>query len=293
MKPKSVFYLVLNAFLIALGHILQKAVLNYGVDRLVFAFLRIAAGFVVISLLLLAQQYNPVNVVRKNFRHFLVLGVGFSGIGIMLKLWGLTYTTATNAAFIMSLSSVTAVIFAYFLLKEKAQRRFYGIVLMMIIGVYLVSTRGVSLVPQKGDLIILGLVVLIGFMQVYGKNVLKTLSVLETSFGRALFGMVFLGLMIPLVAPHAFSTIPNTKALLLILANGLTFSGSIMAFYKALQAEGASNSAMFALLVPVLTAVMGRLALGETFTVVQVVGGSIILAGSLGIARVKVRQTNF
>jgi drug/metabolite transporter (DMT)-like permease len=290
MKLRSVFYLVLNATLIATGHILQKAVLNYGVDRLVFAFVRIATGFFLITLLLLFQKYNPIKVVRRNARHFVVLGVFFSGVGILLKLWGLSHTSATNASFIMSLSSVTAVIFAYFLLNEKAHRSFYAIVAFMIVGVYLVSTKGESLIPQKGDLIILGLVFLIGFMQVYGKKVLKTLTVLETSFGRALFGMVFLGLMIPIMAPDSFSTIPNVKVLLLVMANGLTFSGSIMAFYKALQAEGASNSAMFALLVPVFTAVMGRLVLGETFTLVQIAGGAIILAGSMTIAKIKVRQ---
>lgn len=293
MKLRSVFYLVLNASLIATGHILQKTVLNYGVDRLVFAFVRIATGFFLITLLLIGQRHNPIKVVQRNARHFVVLGVFFSGVGILLKLWGLSYTSATNASFIMSLSSVTAVIFAYFLLGEKARRSFYGIVMVMIFGVYLVSTKGESLIPQKGDLIILGLVFLIGFMQVYGKKVLKTMTVLETSFGRALFGMGFLGLMIPIVAPHSFSTIPNMKVLLLVMANGLTFSGSIMAFYKALQAEGASNSAMFALLVPVFTAFLGRVVLGETFTLVQLAGGLIILAGSMTISRIKVRQSNF
>lgn len=260
---------------------------------MVFAFVRIATGFFLITLLLLVQKYNPIHVVRRNVRHFVVLGVLFSGVGILLKLWGLSYTSATNASFIMSLSSVAAVFFAYFFLGEKACRGFYGVVIFMIAGVYLVSTKGERLIPQKGDLIILGLVFLIGFMQVYGKKVLRTLTVLETSFGRALFGMTFLGMMIPIMAPHSFSTIPDMKVLLLVMANGLTFSGSIMAFYKALEAEGASNAAMFALLVPVLTATLGRLVLGETFTLIQIVGGVIILAGSMVIARIKVRQSNF
>lgn len=293
MKTKSVIYLLINAVILAMGHILQKMVLNHGVDRFVFAFIRIATGFVIITLLLLGKKYRPIPIIKNNFRHFIVLGVGFSGIGILLKLWGLSYTTATNAAFIMSLSSVAAVMFAFLFLKEKTQKRFYAIVSMMIGGVYLVTTGGVQLLPRIGDIIIFGLAFLIGFMQVYGKRVLETLSVLQISFGRSMVGMIFLGLLIPFFSPGGFSTIPSFPVLLLVMANGVTFSSSIMLFYKALQVEGASNTGMFALLVPVFTAGLGYSLLGELLNIYQVIGGLVILGGSLLISRVKIKQANF
>ena len=293
MKTKSVIYLLIYAVILAMGHILQKMVLNCGVDRFVFAFIRIATGFVIITPLLLGKKYRPVPVIKKNIRHFIVLGVCFSGIGILLKLWGLSHTTATNAAFIMSLSSVAAVMFAFLLLKEKTYKRFYAIVLMMIGGVYLVTTGGVQLLPRIGDIIIFVLAFLIGFMQVYGKRVLKTLSVLEISFGRSMVGMLFLGSLIPIFSPRGFSTIPSFPVLLLVMANGVTFSSSIMLFYKALQVEGASNTGMFALLVPVFTAGLGYSLLGELLNIYQVIGGLIILGGSFLISRVKIKQANF
>jgi len=293
MKRRSIVYLIIYAVVLALGHILQKMVLNYGVDRFVFAFLRMTMGFVVITSLLLFNKYKPLKVIKMNFRHFLVLGIGFSGLGITLKLWGLSMTTATNASFIMSLSSVTSVIFAYFLLKEQALKRFYAVALLMIGGVYLVTTGGKQMLPRTGDLIILGLAFLIGFMHVYGKKVLSSISVLETSFGRSLVGMFFLGILVVLFAPSGFSTIPNLPIFLLVLANGFTFSISVILFYKALQTEGASNAGMFALLVPVITALLGNLVLQETFNIYQIVGGLIILAGSFLISRFKLKQANF
>jgi len=293
MRTKSVIYLLIYAVILAMGHILQKMVLNHGVDRFVFAFIRIATGFVIITPLLLGKKYRPIPVIKKNIRHFIVLGVGFSGIGILLKLWGLSHTTATNAAFIMSLSSVASVMFAFLLLKEKTYKRFYAIVLMMIGGVYLVTTGGVQLLPRIGDIIIFVLAFLIGFMQVYGKRVLKTLSVLEISFGRSMVGMLFLGLLIPIFSPRGFSTIPSFPVLLLVMANGVTFSSSIMLFYKALQVEGASNTGMFALLVPVFTAGLGYSLLGELLNIYQVIGGLVILGGSFLISRVKIKQANF
>jgi drug/metabolite transporter (DMT)-like permease len=276
----------------ALGHILQKMTLNLGVNRIVLAFLRIALGFIVISLLLLAKKHHPVNLVKNNFRHFFILGVCFSGIGILVKLWGLSLTTATNAAFIMSLSSLSQVIFAYFFLGENAPKRFYVVLIMMIAGVYLVTTGGKQLLPRIGDIIILALSVLIGSMEVYGKKVLETLSVIQTAFGRSLVGMIFLGLLVPVFAPHGFSTIPNFPVLLLVLANGITFSSSLIFFYKALQIERASNTGMFALLVPVLTAVLGYLFLAEILNLYQVIGGAIILAGSFMISKLQIKQAN-
>jgi drug/metabolite transporter (DMT)-like permease len=293
MKAKSIFYLSIYALMIAMGHILQKMVLNHGVDRFVFAFLRITAGFLLIALLILYKKHNPVKVIKTNIRHFLILGIGFSGIGILMKLWGLSMTTATNASFLMSLSSVAAVIFAYFLLKEQAPKRFYFVVTVMILGVYLVTTKGERLLPQTGDIILFCLAFLIGSMQVYGKKVLKTVSVLQTAFGRSFVGSVFLGLLIIVFAPNGFRTIPSFPVLLLVLANGVTFSSSIILFYKALQTEGASNTGMFALLVPVMTAGMGYLLLAEVLNIYQILGGSIILSGSFLISRLKIKQANF
>jgi drug/metabolite transporter (DMT)-like permease len=293
MRLKSTLYLISFATLLAMGHILQKTVLNYGVDRFVFSFIRIASGFLIISGLIFYRGYRPLKVLRTHSRNFVVLGIFFSGFGILIKLWGLGFTTATNASFIMSLSSLSAVFFAFLLLKEKAPSRFYWLVLLMIAGVYLVTTRGQHLLPQKGDLIIFFLVFLIGFMQVYGKKVLANLSVLETAFGRSFYGMVFLGLLIPFFAPGGFSTIPNIKVLLIVLANGITFSGSIIFFYKALQLEGASNSGVFALLVPVITAVLGRFLLGEVLNIYQILGGGIIISGSFFITRIRIKQANF
>ncbi|MCK5058733.1 MAG: DMT family transporter [Candidatus Aminicenantes bacterium] len=289
MKTRSIIYLLIYVHVLALGHVLQKLVLNHGVDRFVFAFLRITTGFVIITILLLFKKYRPVTVIKKNIRPFIVLGVCFSGCGILLKFWGLSMTTATNAAFIMSLSSVASVLFAFLLLKEKARKRFYFIVLGMIAGVYLVTTRGQQLMPRTGDLIILGLAFLIGFMQVYGKRLLNTLSVLETSFGRSFVGMLFLGLMSLIFAPQGFATISSFPILLLVLANGVTFSSGIMLFYMALQNEGASNAAVFNLLVPVLTAFLGYLFLSEVLNVFQFTGGAVILAGSFLISRLKMK----
>ena len=293
MKTRSVIFLSLYASFIAAGHILQKLVLNHGVDRFVFAFIRISTGFVLITVIFLAKKNRPVTILKENIRHFIVLGVFFSGFGILLKLWGLSYTTATNASFIMSLSSMAVVIFAYFLLKEKAPKRFYVIVAVMIAGVYLVTTGGKRLMPQKGDIIIFALVFLIGFMRVYGKKVLETLSVIQTAFGRSLIGMIFLGLLIPLVSPRGFSTIPSFPVLLLVMSNGITFSGSILSFYKALQTEGASNAGVFALLAPVLTAGLGYFLLAEVLNLYQVIGGTIIIVGSLMVSRLKIKQANF
>jgi drug/metabolite transporter (DMT)-like permease len=292
VKIRSLIYLGIFAAMSALGHILQKMVLNLGVNQLVLAFLRITLGFIAISLLLLAKKHHPVTLVKNNFRHFFILGVCFSGIGILVKLWGLSLTTATNAAFIMSLSSLSQVIFAYFFLGENAPKRFYVVLIMMIAGVYLVTTGGKQLLPRIGDIIILALSVLIGSMEVYGKKVLETLSVIQTAFGRSLVGMIFLGLLVPVFAPHGFSTIPNFPVLLLVLANGITFSSSLIFFYKALQIERASNTGMFALLVPVLTAVLGYLFLAEILNLYQVIGGAIILAGSFMISKLQIKQAN-
>ncbi len=289
MKTRSIIYLVIYALVVALDHILQKMVLNAGVDRFIFAFLRIATGFFLITALLLSRKYPLIKLVKQNIRHFIVLGVFYSGCGILLKFWGLSSTTATNASFVMSLSSVTSVFFAFWLLKEKASKSFYFIVIWMTAGVYLFTTGGKRPIPRSGDLIILILAFLIGFMQVYGKKLLNSLSVLETSFGRFFMGMLFLGLAALVFAPQGFSTIAGFRVISLIIANGLVFIASTILFYMALRSEGASNTSMFNLLTPVFTAALGYWLLAEMLNGWQFIGGFFILAGSFLVSRLPIK----
>jgi drug/metabolite transporter (DMT)-like permease len=290
MKRKSILYLVFFALFVSFGHILQKIVINHGVDRFIFAFLRIASGFIIITALLTRRKFHPIRVIRENYFPFIILGFFFSGCGILLKLWGLQYTTATNASFIMSLSSLNAIIFSAIFLKEKSGIKFYSLAILMLGGVYLVSTGGSQLIPANGDLIILTLSVLIGSMRVYSKTVLQKTSVLETVFGRSLFGMIFLAVSIFIFSPHGFETIKSIPILILILSNGITFSLSIILFYKALQMEAVSNSGMFALLAPVFTAILGFSILGESLNLYQLLGAVVILTGSIFISRQKITQ---
>jgi drug/metabolite transporter (DMT)-like permease len=80
--------------------------------------------------------------------------------------------------------------------------------------------------------------------------------------------------------------------LLLVLANGIILSSCIILFYKALQIEGASNTGMFALLVPLLTTVLGYIFLSEMLNLYQIIGGVIILTGSYLVSKLKIKQAN-
>jgi len=289
MRLKSIFFLTGYSLLLAFGHVLQKVVLNYKIDHIIFAFLRITFAFFLVLPLLLFNKKSFLKTVKKNYKHYLVLGIGFSGIGILLKFWGLSYTTAINASFIMSLSALVSIFFAFLFLKERISLSFYFLAFLTIVGVYLITTGGLRLVPHKGDLIILSVALIIGLMQVYGKNVLYTLSAIETSLGRLFIGMIFLGSLIPIFSKTNLQFLFNMKIMILIFLNGLTLGGSIFFFYKALQREGASNSGMFALLTPVFTAFLGFFILKETMNLLQLVGGFIILICLSFISKTRVK----
>lgn len=280
MKSRSLFFLFIYAISQAAEHLLQKKVLNYHVEQGVFAFLRLSFGLLIFSVLLARSKTSPTALIKKNIRPFIILGIGFSGFGILLKFWGLSLTTAVNASFIMSLSSVATPFFAFFMLGEKAHRQFYALVAMMLGGVYLVAAKGSLIIPQTGDLVILALAFLIGFMQVYGKAVLKTLTVVETSFGRSLIGALFLGLLIPFFSHGGFNSIRDISVWLLIMANGVAFSINTYSLYHALQLEDASKVGVFGLLVPVFTSIGGYFLLGEVMNGFQFAGGIVILLGS-------------
>ena len=126
------------------------------------------------------------------------------------------------------------------------------------------------------------------------RSIMEVPSTFEDGFNwMSLFGALFLFILIFIFSPGGFATIKSWKVLLLVLSNGITFSGSILFFYAALQNEGASNSSMFALLVPLFTLVFGFFVLSEKLNFIQLSGGGLILVCSLMISRLKLRQVNF
>ena len=72
-----------------------------------------------------------------------------AGLGTCLSIIGIALTDAINAGFLVKMATVTTILFAWLILKENLSRMKIAIMLVMLFGAYLLTTKGQSLLPQS------------------------------------------------------------------------------------------------------------------------------------------------
>lgn len=94
----------------------------------------------------------------------------------------------------------------------------------------------------------------------------------------ALIGMLMLP-FIAILVPEAVSVAPSSA--LLMALSGILYMGAMLFYLWALQSEDAASVAPFYQAAPLFGYVLAYLVLGEELSAVQMVGGSLIIVGTL------------
>jgi len=210
--------------------------------------------------------------------------LGLTGVTLLyaVQFVALELTSATNASILINTSAIFIAVMSYILLKERfTPIKAAGIVVafagaaLIIAGSFNASFSGSAI----GD----ALMVFDGFLwavyTILGKRMLEkyspeSLTAYAFAFGTALlFPLASLeGLENP-----ALVSLPTAASLLYlaILCSVLAY----VVWYKALAKMSATEVAVFVYLVPLFTAIMAFLLLGERITLFTVVGGIMTMAG--------------
>jgi drug/metabolite transporter (DMT)-like permease len=198
---------------------------------------------------------------------------------------------ASRAALIIALNPAITIAISALVLKESlSARRWLGVVVALL---------GVAIVVSRGDLATLGAggaglgelymfaaVTSWALYTILGRKVLGGLSPLAATNYAALWGTLLLGL----VAAPAFGTLHPSQfdwsMVLSLLYLGVF--GTAVAFvwyYMSVKKVGASTTSIFNNLVPVFGVAISVLILGEPLLVSMLVGGAVTIVGVLMVSR--------
>jgi drug/metabolite transporter (DMT)-like permease len=158
----------------------------------------------------------------------------------------------------------------------------------MIAGVAIFITKlDPSSLSYKGigDLLIFGKVVVVGFTNVYAQKAVSDKRTDAVTFGRFLFALPFLLLMVLLFGKFDF-----TGNLLYTALSGISFGVGTMLFYEGIRLTDASTGSNFNLTTPIYGMILGALFLGETYVPVQFLGAATIIVGGFFLVREKARE---
>lgn len=258
--------------------------------RYLFAFITLFIFFIIF------EKDKKLN--KQDYKH-LVLS---SGIGIFIYFIGeynaLNYISASTASIIVSLLPMFMLVTNFFVFKDKITLFKVGVILLTLVGVVMVVQADFRAMFNESligySLMVMGVAAWV----VYSLSTVKmrknnsNIKVITYQSGFALI----------LFAPFAVSNLNIVTQLDFNLWTNIIYLGvfaSGLAFYLyvySLKVLGTLPVSIFGNTVPVVTVITGFIFLQETLTLIQLLGGSIIVITLLVFAyfegKSKKEQTN-
>lgn len=296
IKKTSLFNILLFSGFWAMQIFFTKLGFNAGAQVLSFQLLSILTALAILTILIMPKYGSEIGYFfRKQPRLFwkLFFANGIqSGFGTCLSIIGISLTSAINAGFLVKLATVTTILFAWLFLKEPLTVIKVLMVITMLSGAYLLTTRGQVLLPRIGDFFILSACVCWSLGNVLVRKYLKTqpVRVEIVTLQKPIAGLpVILGLVsLSVWNPSIFGALQQVMscceaplaALPYTIGNGFLLAMTWIYLNNTLEVSSASYMTMMSMITPVIVSLLAMIFLGETLIWIQILGaGLIILSG--------------
>ncbi|MCU1510562.1 MAG: multidrug transporter [Arthrobacter sp.] len=277
---KASLYLVLATLFWSGNYVVGEAAVA-SMTPLELTFWRWALAAVPLLLLARFVEKPDWHAVLRRWPVLLVLSaLGMSGYTLLLY-GALGYTSAMNASLITAANPALIVVMAIVLLGEKTTRLGWLGIGLGLLGVLLVLTRGelqrvFSLSINTGELLMIGAIIVWGFYTIIARR-LDVPPIAATAVQVAMATVT--------LAPFALALnvqVPDTSAEGWSLAYIAVFPslGAYLFWNLALRSTPSGTAGNYLNLMVVFTAII-TVALGTPLTLVQVIGGLMVIAGVL------------
>lgn len=236
------------------------------------------AGVTVLGYLALKGQVSRVQ--RREHRWFLVLGA-FIGVAQVLLTFSLTRTNVGTAALIVASVPVWTSLAAIAARTDKGTLRGFLGMGVALSGIALIVGTGQGSVT--GDLLSTGSAFCAGLYNGFVPRMLQIHSPAEVvGWSTGVAGVLILPLAIgEMVSKGSVITGHNVAlALVAVLYSGWLSAGvGTVLMLRTVRVLGPIRSSGYQFLIPVVAALTGWVVGGSRFTVLDAIGGTIILAG--------------
>lgn len=227
-----------------------------------------------------------------------ILGLGLLGHGFyqLAFIFGLNFTTSGNAALIMASAPFwTAVAGAKIGFDRLPPVAWLGLIVTIVgtAGVVVGGQRVVSLGADTlvGNLIMVGASAGWGLYTALSKPLLGKISPLGLTFLTMLCAPpIFWLLSIPYLGDVAWASFDIRIWGALLYSGALSTGLAYVLWNRAIKYVGASYTAGYGNMVPLIALVSGYLMLGEPIFVLQLVGGAMIIGGLVIMQRSRRRS---
>ncbi len=277
INKSALAYLIGTSLFYGLLIVVQKMGLNLGLNPLSFSFSR-SIIIIFISAIFFSPLFKKLKFIKKHeLKDLIILGI-VSAAAIIILFLGQNITTAINAGFLIRLTPLFVLPFAYLLLKEKSSRSLIFFMFIMLIGVFLLTTNGALIIPHLGDFLIIFVALIIAFQNVFAKKIMRSVSTEILIFFRVFISALVIVIFIPFLLGYQ-SISALSHGLFYVLLTAVLYFLSVLCQYRAIKLVGPFITTSFFLSGSLFSALFAYILLGETLSFVQWIGTVGILIG--------------
>lgn len=247
------------------------------------SFYRWLVAFVVLTPFMLGKVWRERQLVLAHWKQLAVLGafgmVLYQGLGYSAA----HYTTATNMGIINAFIPVFTIFVSMLMLKDIPNRfavvgsmlSFAGLLYVMAQGNFsqLVQSGG-----HLGDVMMVLAVFFYAFYGVFLKKWQLQIPLLISLYVQIIFALLY---HLPFVLYLGLDAIDQHNVSSVLYAGIFPSLIAPLLWMLAVQIIGPNRTSIFMNLMPVCTAIIAKLWLGEAWTIYHSIGGLVILSGIL------------
>lgn len=241
----------------------------------------IASAAYLITLPLLGKR---IFTDSKKLRDVSVVGVVGTGLPLLLFYFALTNISSGMFSVLFAATPLaTAIVANFFLASERLNQRLVVGLLVSFLGVVLlIATRSSGLATGfdiRGPLAVLAGVLMVASGGVYARKRLATEDPLVVSAAQTMAAFILITVFVLAIGKWQIGSI-SPGGWFAIFYNGIV--GSYIAFwlvFTLVKKFGATASALPGYVMPVVSALLGAVMLGEVITIPLIFGAALILGG--------------
>jgi drug/metabolite transporter (DMT)-like permease len=284
MKLSKGFYLTFTAAIIwTISIIITRIILKNGENTYNVLFWTTILATPYWFFVLRKKGKELITISKKSY--LILLGIGLiSTIGVnIVELFALKYSPAVNYSFLIRSTLLFTIFFAYFFLGEALTVKKIIISILILTGIYLLTTKGHFISLSLGDTFTLIEAMLISF----GNTILGKMATNKMSTGLCTSASFLIGVL-PIITIALLShSISVPKFPLLILSLVVLGILSMTVRFQAYKHATATYVTMIYSFTPVFVLLAGISFLKETLSPIQLFGGILILLGCVFAEKLK------
>ena len=246
-----------------------------------------------ISSVILFFYFLPNKAFKKQFKKFknikLIFPTGLMiGLGNLIAFIALRLTTATNYTLIAKTSVLITPILAYFIIKEKVNKKLWPLIAVVLAGVWLLTGNLKLVLNFSGDSLALLAAITISLDFIFQKKALNKLIPEVVAFWRRLVSGILVGLMWVLTPNLGRTSLIDLKLICIV---SLLFVFMSIFLSKAINSQPVTDFYLVINLGPIFLLIGAYFFLGERLNIIQLIGSGLILSSIVGYNLVKKYDT--